>query len=95
MERMAGYSKQENPLILVAKHLRDLGHQKFVVGGRINSEAIIQRFNGYKRALSKYNIPLKESDVYSGNFSVDSGYKNIKKILSENITLQLSLLLMI
>ncbi len=69
---------------LAAKHLLDLGHRKFVVvGGRFNSEAIIQRFNGYKRALSKYNIPLNESDVYSGNFSVDSGYTNIKKILSE------------
>lgn len=67
---------------LAAKHLLDLGHKKFVViGGRFNSEAIIQRFNGYKRALSEYNIPLEKSDVYLGDFSVDCGYNNIKKIL--------------
>jgi len=69
---------------LAAKHLLDLGHRKFVViGGRFNSEAIIQRFKGYKRALSEYNIPLKKSNIYSGDFSVDSGYNNIKKILTD------------
>lgn len=68
---------------LAAKHLLDLGHRKFVViGGAFNSEAIIQRFKGYKRALSEYNITLMKSDVYFGDFSVESGYKSIKKILS-------------
>jgi len=69
---------------LAAKHLLELGHRKFVViGGRFNSEAIIQRFNGYKRALSEYDIPLEKSDVYLGDFSVDCGYNNIKKILND------------
>lgn len=69
---------------LAAKHLLDLGHRKFVVvGGRFNSEAISQRFKGYERALGEYGIPLEESDVYPGDFSVESGCNSIKRILSE------------
>ena len=69
---------------LAAKHLLKLGHRNFVViGGEFNSGAIVKRFNGYKRALAEYNILLKESDVYLGKFSVESGYTSIKKILSE------------
>lgn len=69
---------------LAAHHLLGLGHRDFVViGGRFNSGAIIQRFKGYKRALNEYDIPLNKSDVYIGDFSVESGYSSIKKILSE------------
>ena len=70
---------------LAAKHLLDLGHREFVViGGQFNSEAIIQRFNGYKRALNEYNIVLNKDDVVLGNFSVNSGFESIKNLLNSN-----------
>lgn len=70
---------------LAAKHLLDLGHRDFaVIGGQFNSEAIIQRFNGYKKALGEYNITLFKDDVILGDFSVDSGYKSIKDLLKSN-----------
>ena len=70
---------------LAAKHLLDLGHREFVViGGQFNSEAIIQRFNGYKRALNDYNIILNKDDVILGDFSVNSGFKSIKNLLKRN-----------
>ncbi len=70
---------------LAAKHLLDLGHREIVViGGQFNSEAIIQRFNGYKRALKEYNIILNTDDVILGDFSVSSGYKSIKTLVNTN-----------
>ncbi len=75
----------ENGGYFAAKHLLDLGHRDFlVIGGQFNSEAIIQRFNGYKRALNEYNITLNKDDVILGNFSVNSGYKSIKNLLNTN-----------
>ena len=75
----------ENGGYLAAKHLLELGHREFVViGGQFNSKAIIQRFNGYKRALYEYNIILNKDDVILGDFSVNSGYRSIKRLLNTN-----------
>jgi len=75
----------ENGGYMAAKHLLELGHREFVViGGQFNSKAIIQRFNGYKRALNEYNIILNKDDVLLGDFSVNSGYRSIKSLLNTN-----------
>ncbi len=59
------------------------GHRKigfisgwtFVRNGR-------DRYVGYKKALQKYNIKIKEEYIFSGDFTELSGYLNMQKMLS-------------
>lgn len=42
-----------------------------------------KRFNGYKKALLRYNIPYKKSFVFEGNYTVESGYNGTLALSDE------------
>lgn len=43
-----------------------------------------QRLKGYKKALSKANIKLNQSNIIHSNYRVQGGYESLKKLLEEN-----------
>lgn len=58
-------------------HLLQLGHKDIAyISGGMDTYAAMQRFKGYKAALSDYGIPVNEDFVIFDNFYIDSGYKN-------------------
>lgn len=58
------------------------GHKRIgLINGSPNLVVSIDRFEGYKRALEKYNIPLDYSIITSSEFVQEGGYKGMKQIL--------------
>lgn len=59
---------------LQTKFLIEAGHKKIAfVCNRKNSFVLNSRFNGYKKALSAYSIPLDESIVFDLGISFEDG----------------------
>lgn len=69
----------------LTKHLIRLGHRDI---GFINVEAAQQhmkmRLKGYRDALENEGIPFDEKLIFTGDFSIESGYKCAKYILKNN-----------
>lgn len=42
-----------------------------------------RRFNGYKKALLKYDIPYQKSFIFEGNYTVESGYNSALALSDE------------
>lgn len=65
-------------------YLIDLGHKRIamIAGDHRDITAGKERLDGYRKALIDANIEVDESIIFEGNFQVNSGYKNMKKILA-------------
>ncbi|MGN8644864.1 LacI family DNA-binding transcriptional regulator [Gracilibacillus sp. HCP3S3_G5_1] len=72
---------------LIIDHLISLGHKKIgLIGGMEGITTTDVKVNTYRKLLSKYNLPFKESwQVYSG-FDVQRGEEAIDKLLTFNKT---------
>lgn len=46
-----------------------------------------QRINGYKRALEENNLPIKNENIIKGDYTTYSGYKAVKKLLEDKVTI--------
>ena len=69
---------------LATEHLLQLGHQKIgYISGQPESYSTIERQKGYETALKDYGISPSEENIILDEFKVDSGYKNGKKMLSQ------------
>lgn len=55
------------------------------IGGNKELTSAHERYEGYKRALQDYQIPLEEDIVLFGDFHVRSGYEIMKKLLANEI----------
>lgn len=66
----------------------DAGHREIgIMTGPLTERTAIDRLNGYKSCLEDNHIPIKEEYIFYGDFGVNSGYENGKKILNnKNIT---------
>jgi LacI family transcriptional regulator len=51
-------------------------------GGDIRLTPAYERYEGYKRALADYSIPLDEEIVKFGDFHIQSGYEMMEELLS-------------
>lgn len=61
------------------------GHKKIaVVNGRLNVTTGIERFNGFKKALSHNNITLSEKCILKGNFIREDAYEVVKKLFCDH-----------
>lgn len=60
------------------------GHTKIgIMTGLLSSEPIIDRLEGYRKALKENNINFKNKYIYYGNFKLDKAYKLTKNLLEE------------
>lgn len=67
------------------KYLIDLAHTDIAhVTGGDKQLSTVERLEGYTKALKEANIPVQNKFIAKGNFTLDSGYKATKKLLSES-----------
>jgi len=68
----------------MTEHLIALGHRDigFIVGN-LNHFASTARLSGFKDALKKAKIPIKNHLIQQGNFSFESGEFSAKKLLNQ------------
>ncbi len=68
-----------------SKYLLSLGHRDILyLGGNFDLQVNKQRIEGYKKALHEYKLDLDETNVIDGKFSMESSYKQVSKLVSEN-----------
>ncbi len=56
-----------------------------IIAGSKNSLNSNQRLDGYKEALNKHNILSQESNIYRGDFSMQSGLELTREILKKKV----------
>jgi len=60
------------------------GHTKIgIMTGLLSSEPIVDRLEGYKKALKENNIPFKDEYVYYGDFKLEKAYELTKNLFGE------------
>lgn len=60
------------------------GHTKIgIMVGLLGSEPVMDRLEGYKKALSESNLTYDEKYIYHGDFKLDKAYELTKKILRQ------------
>ncbi|WP_420829639.1 LacI family DNA-binding transcriptional regulator [Crassaminicella indica] len=58
------------------------GHKKIaIINGHMKSRPAKERFIGYKKALSMYNIPLEERYIFYGEYKYENAYNITNEIL--------------
>ena len=72
---------------MATKHLIEAGYKKIAfIGGIENSNSTIERLEGYKHAFKEYNRKIQKSHIVYGDYTYNSGYLNMKKLMStENL----------
>jgi Transcriptional regulators len=53
------------------------------ISGHIETKTTLQRINGYRDALESHNIPYDEELIVNGDYSPNSGYMAIKKLMNK------------
>jgi len=65
------------------EHLINNGNKRIgFIGGDISLTSAGERYEGYKRALSDYCIPLENEIIKFGDFHVSGGYKLMQELMS-------------
>lgn len=81
------YSDNEYAAFDCCMRLIESGSREIVfISGPLNVSTSTERMNGYKGALTHYNIPFDRSKVRIGNYTVESGYKAILELEKESIS---------
>ncbi len=67
-----------------AAYLIGLGHRKIaIIKGTYYEKDVIDRFEGYKKALTDRSIPIHDEYMFEGVFSEETGFKAVKKFMSQ------------
>lgn len=65
------------------EYLIGLGHRRIgFISGSLQVALNRDRLKGYRQAFDIHGIPLNQSYIQEGDFSVESGYNNMKKFLA-------------
>lgn len=56
------------------------------IGGTPNASTSIERLNGYKAAMTHFNINYNINLIRQGNYTVESGYDAVMELAKQNIT---------
>ncbi len=76
----------ENASYELVNYAISLGHEKIgIVRGISGISTAIDRFNGYKRALTSHNITYNEAYTVDGGYYREIAYEGVKKMLLKNI----------
>lgn len=64
------------------EYLINSGHRRIgFIGGDVRLTSAGERFEGYRRALSDYCIPLEEKIIRFGDYHADSGYHIMSELM--------------
>lgn len=64
------------------EYLISLGHTKIgFIAGLLAFGCSVERLDGYKKGLEKYNLPFCEEYVVEGDFTEASGYRGAKELM--------------
>ncbi|WP_082235320.1 LacI family DNA-binding transcriptional regulator [Halobacillus massiliensis] len=65
-------------------YLIQLGHKRIGhITGRLDSIISKHRYRGYCQAMEEHNLPVDQNMVREGDFTYESGYKQMKSLLSQ------------
>lgn len=68
---------------LITEHLIKCGYRKIgIIMGSSEMSTGRDRMGGYRKALSDYNLPLKNEFVIQGTFARDTGYEGARRLLA-------------
>lgn len=66
------------------KYLIKKGHKDIaIIEGKKGFQSTLERREGYLRALIDQKIPIRNEYIVSGNYDMQSGYKAMEKLLSQ------------
>jgi LacI family transcriptional regulator len=69
---------------IATKHLIEQGYGTIgFIGNQGGRDDGSQRYQGYRQALDKFNIPFNSDFVFTGDLKRESGYEIIKRIIAE------------
>ena len=61
------------------------GHRKIgIIGGPEEISTAQERLQGYRNAYEKENIPVRESLIYHGDYTIQGGVQGIEKLVADN-----------
>jgi len=71
---------------IATKHLIQLGHTRIAhLTGNLKYQVLFDRLEGYQKALSESDIPLRPDLIISGNYSSADGYRAMKYVLAHRL----------
>ena len=80
-ESKGGYVATE---YLIKKGFKNISY----IGGYTYKSPARRRLEGYKKALTDYGIPVKESLIKIGDIDIEDGYSNTKEMFEQGINFQ-------
>lgn len=76
-------AKNRQGAYAATQYLIELGHRRIgFIAGLPQLSSAIERFEGYRAALSDYGIPFREDYVAPGDFRTQVGYQAAQKLLA-------------
>ena len=61
------------------------GHRKIgIIGGPEGISTAQERLQGYRSAYEKENLPVRESLIYHGDYTIQGGVRGIEKLVADN-----------
>ena len=61
------------------------GHRKIgIIGGPEEISTAQERLQGYRNAYEKENIPVRESLIYHGDYTIQGGVRELEKLVQNN-----------
>ncbi|MBN1924763.1 MAG: LacI family DNA-binding transcriptional regulator [Prolixibacteraceae bacterium] len=64
------------------KHLIENGHKRIgLIKGDTSTQPVLERLNGYRKALQEYGITLNSAYEIGDTFSIESGYQSVRTVL--------------
>lgn len=71
-----------NGSYMAVEYLINHGHRRIgFIGGDMRISSARERYEGYKRALKDYCIPVEEEIIKFGDFHVQGGYEIVKELM--------------
>ena len=77
-----GWSDNFSGIDKVISYFVSLGHRNIAyITGSVQSTAVRQEIDYFERSCKKYGLPFSDDNVVRGEFSQESGYENMLKLL--------------
>lgn len=84
---MAPYVGSDNAAesCVLTEHLIQMGHKQIAfISGSLKTSTGLERLQGYKDALIKNKLSIDEALIFEGDYSRDSGFAAMKKIIARS-----------
>ena len=91
------FQKTGKPIVLIDRRIQEkaaedamrvffkAGHRKIgIIGGPEEISTAQERLQGYRSAYEKENLPVRESLIYHGDYTIQGGVRGIEKLVADN-----------